>query len=315
VSTQWTEADVPDQSGRTAVITGGNTGLGLAAATALARHRATVVLASRSPARVADAVTRIRRQVPAADVDTVQLDLASLASVRRAAEQLHASHPRIDLLINNAGAMVPEYGLTEDGFERTLATNHLGHFALTGLLLDQLLAVPGSRVVTVSSIGHRRGTINFDDLHFRGGYRFQPAYFQSKLANLMFTYELDRRLSAAGAPTIALAAHPGNARTEFGRDLWAIRVMTSPRLRPLTWWLLQSPDVGALASVRAAVDPTARGGQYYGPPGRRQFTGHPALVDSIPLSHDVAAQQRLWRESERLTGVMYPMQPSATKAS
>lgn len=313
MATRWTDADVPDQQGRTAVITGGNNGIGLATATILARHGATVVLACRSPERAADAVARIHRVAPAADVHTEQLDLASMASVRRAAERLRANHPRIELLINNAGALTPTYHVTEDGFERTLATNHLGHFALTGLLLEHLLAVPGSRVVTVSSIGHRRGTINFDDLHFRHGYRYQPAYFQSKLANLMFTYELDRRLTAAGASTIALAAHPGNARTGFGSDLWFVRLATRPQLAPLTWWLLQSAKVGALASVRAAVDPTARGGQYYGPPGRAQFTGYPTLVDSIPLSHDRSAQQRLWHESERMTGVTYPLKP-ATRA-
>jgi NAD(P)-dependent dehydrogenase (short-subunit alcohol dehydrogenase family) len=162
--------------------------------------------------------------------------------------------------------------------------------------------------VTVSSIGHRRGTINFEDLHFQRGYRYQYAYFQSKLANLLFTYELQRRLAAAGAPTIAVAAHPGNARTEFGRDLSPlVRAAMSPRLRMLTWWLLQGPQVGALSTVRAAVDPDARGGDYYGPPGRAQFTGYPARVRSTARSHDTQAQRRLWRVSEQMTGVAYPV--------
>jgi NAD(P)-dependent dehydrogenase (short-subunit alcohol dehydrogenase family) len=152
----------------------------------------------------------------------------------------------------------------------------------------------------------RRGTINFDDHHFQSGYRYQYAYFQSKLANLLFTYELQRRLAAAGAATIAVAAHPGNARTEFGRELSPlIRVAMSPRLRMLTWWLLQSPQMGALAAVRAAVDPDARGGDYYGPPGRAQFTGYPTLVDSSARSHDADVQHRLWQVSEQLTGVTY----------
>ncbi len=214
-------------------------------------------------------------------MDLVRLDLASLASVREAADQLRASYPAIDLLINNAGGVNPRYQRTEDGFERTLATNHLGPFALTGLILDRVLPVPGSRVVTVASIGHRRGVIDFDDLQAGQGYRFQHAYFQSKLANLLFTYELQRRLAAAGAGTIAVAAHPGNARTEFGRDMsGVVRIAMSPRLRALTWWLMQSPQVGALATVRAATDPEARGGDYFGPPGRAQFTGYPVRVES-----------------------------------
>jgi NAD(P)-dependent dehydrogenase (short-subunit alcohol dehydrogenase family) len=314
-SQRWTAASVPSQQGRTAVITGGNTGLGFEAARVLAEHGAAVVLACRDLGKAADAAARIRSRAPQADIGTVRLDLASQASVREAAAQLRAEHPRIDLLLNNAGGVNPRYQRTEDGFERTLATNHLGPFALTGLVLDQLLAAPGSRVVTVSSIGHRRGVINFDDLQAERGYRFQPAYFQSKLANLMFSYELQRRLSAAGAATIAVAAHPGNARTEFGRDMPRVtQIVLSPRLRALTWWLLQSPQVGGLATVRAATDPAARGGDYYGPPGRAQFTGYPARVEPAARAHDAAAQQRLWRESERLTGVSYPLAEPARTA-
>jgi NAD(P)-dependent dehydrogenase (short-subunit alcohol dehydrogenase family) len=305
---RWTEDSVPGQEGRTVVITGGNTGLGFEAARMLAQAGAAIVLACRDPARGAAAAARIRDTAPQARVDLVRLDLASLASVREAADQLRASYPAIDLLINNAGGVNPRYQRTDDGFERTLATNHLGPFALTGLVLDRLLPVPGSRVVTVSSIGHRRGVINFDDLQADRGYRSQHAYFQSKLANLLFTYELQARLAAARAATIAVAAHPGNARTEFGRDMSrAVRIAMSPRLRALTWWLMQSPQVAALATVRAATDPDAHGGDYYGPPGRSQFTGHPVRVDSSSGSHDTAAGRRLWAESERLTGVSYPI--------
>jgi NAD(P)-dependent dehydrogenase (short-subunit alcohol dehydrogenase family) len=268
---RWTAAEVPDQRGRTAVVTGANTGLGLETAKLLAQHGATVVLACRNLGKAAAAATTISAAAPRARVSTLQLDLASLASVHQAAEQLRTDHPRIDLLINNAGGIRPRYGLTEDGFELTLATNHLGPFALTGLVLDRLLAVPGSRVVTVASIGHRRGTINFDDLHFQRGYRYQYAYFQSKLANLLFTYELQRRLAAAGAATIAVAAHPGNARTEFGRELSPlIRVAMSPRLRMLTWWLLQSPQ------MRAAVTTTARPAGPSSPATRPWSTPAPA---------------------------------------
>ncbi|MFC1401634.1 MULTISPECIES: oxidoreductase [Streptacidiphilus] len=303
---QWTSADVPDQRGRTVVITGGNTGLGFETAQVFAQRGAVVVLACRNPERAADARARIEFGAPSAQVSTLELDLASLASIRSAAERLRADLPRIDLLINNAGGVRPSHDVTEDGFELTLATNHLGPFAFTGLLLDQLLATPGSRIVTVSSIGHRRGTIDFDDLDLQHGYRFQTAYFQAKLANLMFTYELQRRLAASGAGTIAVAAHPGNARTEFGRDMSVVaRTVMHPRMRLFTSWLLQSPQMGALSTLRAATDPDVEGGDYYGPPGRAQFTGYPTRVQSSPRSYDTEAQQRLWQESERLTGVRY----------
>ncbi|WP_377273408.1 oxidoreductase [Peterkaempfera sp. SMS 1(5)a] len=312
---RWTASDVPDQRGRTIVITGANTGIGFETALVLARHGANVVLACRNPQRAADAQARIAAAAPAGKVSTLELDLASPAAVRQAAEQLRAEHPRIDVLVNNAGGVRPRHEVTEDGFEMTLATNHLGPFAFTGLVLDQLLKTPDSRIVTVSSIGHRRGVIDFDDLHAERGYRFQHAYFQAKLANLMFTYELQRRLAQAGARTIAVAAHPGNARTEFGRDMSAfVRVAMSPRLRLLTSWLMQSPQMGALPSLRAATDPQVRGGEYYGPPGRAQFTGYPARVESSDRSHDIEAQRRLWQESERLTGIAYPLSASTVTA-
>jgi len=304
--TPWTEADIPDLHGKTATVTGANTGLGLQTAQMLAARGAAVVLACRNKDRAQAAAARIRQTAPGAQVRTMLLDLASLASVRDAAAWLHAEYPHLDLLVNNAGGVHPRYRRTEDGFETTLATNHLGPFAFTGLVLDLLLASPGSRIVTVSSVGHRRGTINFDDLHFERGYRYQYAYFQSKLANLMFTYELQRRLASAGSATIALAAHPGNARTEFGRDMPApVRVMMSPRLRPLTSWLMQPAEAGALPITRAATDPAACGGEYYGPNGWNEWTGRPVRVESIPRSHDADAQRRLWQVSEQLTDVTY----------
>ena len=305
--TRWTAADVPDQHGRTAVITGANSGLGFETARVLAGRGATVVLACRNLERAAEAEARIRAGVRGAKVAVQELDLASLASVHRAADELRASHPRLDLLINNAGGLRLRHTVTEDGFELTLATNHLGPFALTGLLLDRLLATPGSRIVTVSSIGHRHGRINFADLHGRRRYLAPAAYFQAKLANLMFTYDLQRRLGTTGADTIALAAHPGNASTEFGRDLPApARLLMSQRLSPLNSWQVQPPEMGALGTLRAATDPKAEGGAYYGPPGLTQFTGHPERVESTARSHDTEVQRRLWEESERLTGVVYP---------
>ncbi|WP_019928550.1 oxidoreductase [Nocardia sp. BMG111209] len=306
MASRWTEREVPDQDGRTVLITGANSGLGFEAARVFARRNMVVVLACRDIGKADEARERIRTEVPAASVRTLELDLCSLASVRRAADRVIRDHARVDLLINNAGAVIRHREVTEDGFEKTLATNHLGAFAFTGRILERLLDTPGSRVVTVSSVGHKRGVMDFDDLHFTNGYRFNQAYFRSKLANLLFTYELQRRLAAAGAPTTAVAAHPGNARTAFGGDQLPIRIFTSPRLRLLTWWMLQDPATAALPIVRAAVDPTATGGTYYGPDGRNEWTGYPVEVRSTPQSHDTDAQQRLWELSEQLTGVSYP---------
>jgi NAD(P)-dependent dehydrogenase (short-subunit alcohol dehydrogenase family) len=300
----WTAADVPDQQGRTAVVTGANTGIGFEAAKVLAERGATVVLACRGVDRAAQAADRIRAGAPKADVRTLRLDLGSLASVRSAAEQLRSDFPRIDLLINNAGLMMTPPGRTEDGFELQFGVNHLGHFALTGLLLDRLVTVPGSRIVTVSSVGHRGGHINFDDLQSQRRYSRTGAYAQSKLANLLFTYDLQRRLAEAGAETIAVAAHPGGSRTELARNLpLALRPVVAVMMR----FVGQSAEMGALPTLRAAVDPAARGGDYYGPSGRSEQSGYPKLVESNARSHDAAVQRRLWTESERLTGVSYPV--------
>jgi NAD(P)-dependent dehydrogenase (short-subunit alcohol dehydrogenase family) len=288
------------------VVTGANCGIGFETARVLAGRGAHVVLACRDPGK-ANGAARICGAFPHADVQVVRLDLASLASVREAARELRATCDRIDLLILNGGVMEPPYERTDDGFELTLATNHLGHFALTGLLLDRLRETPGSRVVTVSSEGHARGVINFGDLHSERNYRPDHAYYQSKLANLLFTYELDRRLRAAGAHTIALACHPGIVLTDLYRTRSRLeRVALSPRLRVLNSWLVQSMRMGALPTLRAATDNFAHGGEFYGPPGRG-FTGYPVRVESSARSHDEAAQHRLWQESERLTGVTYPI--------
>ena len=233
------------------------------------------------------------------------LDLTSLESIRAAAADLRATHPRIDLLINNAGVMYTPKQTTRDGFELQFGTNHLGHFAFTGLLLDLLLPVPGSRVVTVSSVGHRiRAAIHFDDLQWERSYSRVAAYGQSKLANLMFTYELQRRLAPHGT-TVAVAAHPGLANTELVRNTpAALRVIAPVARAP------DQPDgrtMGALPTLRAATDPAVLGGQYYGPDGRGEIRGHPQLVASSPQSYDLAVQQRLWTVSEDLTGVKFPV--------
>ena len=298
----WTEADVPDQSGRTAVITGGNSGIGFEAARVLAEQGARLFLGCRDQGKAHDAVVRIRATAPGAEVRVVPLDLASLRSIRTAAAQIRSGCEGIDLLINNAGVMMPPYGVTADGFELQLGINHLGHFALTGLLLDRLAGLPGARVVTVSSNSHQAGRINFDDLQSRRDYKRIAGYGQSKLANLMFTYELQRRLAAAGSPAIAAAAHPGLTRTDLARYL--SRVMTAYYVmveRPLA----QSAAMGALGTLRAATDPAVRGGDYYGPVRWRGERGYPQRISSSERSHDEGDQRRLWQESERLTGVRY----------
>jgi NAD(P)-dependent dehydrogenase (short-subunit alcohol dehydrogenase family) len=304
----WTTADVGDQSGRIAVVTGATAGLGLETARVLAQHGATVVLAGRDQAKTSAAADLIRATRSSATVETVEMDLASLESVRTAAAELVARFPKLDLLINNAGVMMPPYGLTKDGFELQFGTNHLGHFALTGLLLSSLLTVPGSRVVTVSSNGHRAGRMNFADLQSAKHYQKMAAYGRSKLANLMFTYELQRRLEAARAQTIALAAHPGTARTDLTRHLSGIaQGAMSPRFGTLNSWFIQDGSMGALPTLRAATDPEAIGGTYYGPDGLFQLTGYPVVVTSSVRSHNREVQRRLWVESEQLTGITYPV--------
>ncbi len=301
----WTAAEIPDLAGRTAVITGANAGIGFETARVLAAHGALVVLACRNFGKARQAVDRITVSHPQARTGVVRLDLASLASIREAAEEIRTTYPHVDLLINNAGVMEVPYERTEDGFELTFGTNHLGHFALTGLVLDSLLATPGSRVVTMSSMGHEPGVMNFDDLQAEHGYRPEEAYYQSKLANLLFTYELDRRLRAAGAPTQALGAHPGVVYTDLFRTRSRLdKALLSPWMRPINFWAVQNVHKGALPMLRAATDPVASGGEYYGP-HRKHDTGYPVAVQSSPRSHDEAVQARLWDVSEQLTGVAY----------
>jgi NAD(P)-dependent dehydrogenase (short-subunit alcohol dehydrogenase family) len=301
---KWTTADIPDQTGRVAVITGANTGLGYETAAALAEHGAHVVLAVRNLDKGKDAAARITATGPRGDVSLQELDLTSLASVRSAAEQLRSEHDRIDLVINNAGVMWTPKSTTKDGFELQFGTNHLGHFAFTGLLLDRLLPVAGSRVVTVSSTGHRiRADIHFDDLQWERSYSRVGAYGQAKLANLLFTYELQRRLAPHGT-TIAAAAHPGGSNTELGRNVPAPLLPVFNAVIPL---VAQGAAAGALPTLRAATDPAVLGGQYYGPDGFGELRGYPKIVASSPKSHDADRQRRLWTVSEELTGVVYPV--------
>ncbi|MDT5390775.1 MAG: hypothetical protein QOE04_4416 [Mycobacterium sp.] len=295
---RWDIADIPDQSGRTAVITGANTGLGYETAAALAAKGARVVLAVRNLDKGKAAADLIVRANPGADVSVQELDLTSLHSIEEAAHELRSGLDQLDLLINNAGVMMTPRSTTKDGFELQFGTNHLGHFAFTGHLLDLLVSTPLSRVVTVSSLGHRMGRIRFGDLQSERRYTRAGAYGQSKLANLLFTYELQRRLS--DTDTIAIAAHPGGSSSELARHLPSAVQLA---FRPLE----QSAELGALPTLRAATDPNASGGDYYGPGGFAELRGYPEVVESNGRSHDVDVARRLWAASEELTGVTVPV--------
>jgi NAD(P)-dependent dehydrogenase (short-subunit alcohol dehydrogenase family) len=301
----WTAGNVPAQDGRVAVITGANSGIGYEAAAVLAARGARVVMAVRNLEKGGAARDQILADHPGADVTVEQLDLTSLDSVRTAAAALRSAYPRIDLLINNAGVMWTPKETTKDGFELQFGTNHLGHFAFTGLLLDSLLPVPGSRVVTISSVGHRLlADIHFEDLQWERRYSRIAAYGQSKLANLLFTYELQRRLERAKKDTIAVAAHPGGSYTELARNIPTILHSAYRVVGPM---IFQSAAMGALPTLRAATDPDVRGGQYFGPDGFGEQRGNPKLVHSSSQSHDPDVQQRLWSVSEELTGVSFPV--------
>ncbi|MER7722390.1 oxidoreductase [Streptomyces sp. NPDC096323] len=296
----WSDAHVLDQSGRTALVTGASGGIGLETARVLADRGAHVLLACRSMERGRAAAARI-----GGSTEVVHLDLTSLDSVREAAEGVRGRYERLDLLVNNAGVMFPSYRRTEDGFEAHFGVNHLGHFALTGLLLDLMTALPGSRIVTVASLAHRAGLGALDEDAARSstGRRSLTAYGRSKLANLLFAQELHRRLATAGAPTASLAAHPGLSPTGLwhGDPPWFLRPVAAAGLR----WLAHPADRAALPSLRAATDPHVPGGAHLGPSKLFESRGAPTAARSSRASRDMAAQDRLWKLSEGLTGVRY----------
>jgi NAD(P)-dependent dehydrogenase (short-subunit alcohol dehydrogenase family) len=301
---KWTARDIPDQSGRLAVVTGANSGLGLVTACELARAGAEVVIAVRNVSKGEQALASIRAAVPAADVSLAELDLAALESVRGFATQLSGDHEQLDLLILNAGVMAPPRRLTVDGFESQIGTNHLGHFALTGLLLETLLVAPAPRVVTLSSGAHRMGTINFDDLQGERRYNNWRAYGQSKLANLMFCFELQRRATAAGVSLVSLAAHPGYAATNLQFAGPAGRVERAGMVIGNKVFA-QSAEMGALPTLYAATVPDLPGGTFIGPDGLGEMRGYPHLVTAAGRAYDEDAWRRLWDASEGLTGVRY----------
>ena len=299
----WSANQIPDQSGRLAVVTGANSGLGLETARALAAAGATVVITARDRAKGEAARERITAETPDAAVEARVLDLAALESVRGFAAGIAADHPRIDMLINNAGVMMPPRGETADGFELQFGTNHLGHFALTGLLLEPLAAVGGARVVTVSSLEHKPGRIHFDDLQSESKYSSRGAYQQSKFANAVFGLELDRRLRAAGSPVISVLAHPGYSATNLQTSGPPFPV--SALLRISNALIAQSASKGALPQLYAATAPGVEGGEFIGPDGFREARGTPTEVQPVKRARDEQTARRLWDVSEELTGVRY----------
>jgi NAD(P)-dependent dehydrogenase (short-subunit alcohol dehydrogenase family) len=303
----WTSGDIPDLSGKIIVVTGGNSGIGYEAALEVARKRAKVILACRDLGKARTAAAEIVASSPTADVEVMALDLSSLASIRGFADAFHLRHPALHVLCNNAGVMAIPYRTTADGFEMQFGTNHLGHFALTGLLLDRLLTSDGARVVNVSSTAHRFGQIRFDDLQWKNGYSKWRAYGQSKLANLLFTLELQRRAEAAGAKLLSVACHPGYAAT----NLQAVgpRMQGSSLMEYLTGvgnkYLAQSAAMGALPTEYAAVSPDVNGGDYIGPDGFAEQHGHPKKVGRSAAARDTTSAKKLWDISEQLTDVHY----------
>ena len=303
----WTASDMPDLSGGTIVVTGANSGLGFEGALAFAAKGADVVLACRNAEKGGSARAKIVAAHPRAKVEVMALDLASLASIRAFAEELTRRTLRLDVLCNNAGVMALPRRETADGFEMQIGTNHFGHFALTGLLLPSLLATPGSRIVTQSSGAHRGGRMNFADLHGKTGYSKWPAYCQSKLANLLFAFELDRRLRAKGSSACSVACHPGYSATELqtaGPRMEGSGFME--RIMEIGNQLLaQSAAAGVLPMLYAATSPDADGGDYIGPSGIGELWGGPKKVSSIARARDLESAKRLWTVSEEATGVRY----------
>jgi NAD(P)-dependent dehydrogenase (short-subunit alcohol dehydrogenase family) len=312
----WSLADMSDQSGRTVVVTGANSGLGLAVARGFTKRGATVAMACRSLDRGEDAADGIRAAVPDADLDVLELDLASLSSVESFAERFRERHDELHVLCNNAGVMAIPYGETAEGFETQFGVNHLGHFALTGQLLPALVDTAGeTRVVTQSSGLHERGRIDFDDLHGRREYDEWDAYAQSKLANVLFAYELDRRLDDAGVDSVeSLACHPGYAATNLqyrGPEQSGSRIRLA-MMKVANAVVAQSAERGALPMLYAATSADVGGGEYVGPGGFRGMRGAPEVQRSSERSYDVATAERLWDASVEATGVTYPLGAAAT---
>ncbi|MGY8701432.1 MAG: oxidoreductase [Candidatus Poseidoniales archaeon] len=302
---KWSAANIPDQSGRVIIITGANSGIGFWMAKHLAQKGARIIMACRSEERAKLAQEKIINHQPDAKIDIEILDLASLKSVKGFSEKFHQKHDRLDILINNAGVMMTPKWETEDGFEYQIGINHLGHFALTNQLLSLLEKTENSRVVSLSSMAHKSGKINLDDLNWKEKkYSRWKAYAQSKLANLMFAINLDRKLQARNSTTRSLAAHPGMSRTKLGRYF---------PLGNLAFTFTQAPKKGALPALRAATDPEATEYPYWGPRGIMEAVGYPkkATINKKAINQNIANE--FWKESETLTKTSFPEASGSSK--
>lgn len=300
---KWTESNIPDLTGKTIIVTGGNSGLGYETCKMFAKNNAKVIMASRSIERCKEAVKKIHKSIPNADIDIMRLDLGNLDSIKSFVEEFNEKYQKLDILINNAGVMFTPNMRTSDGFEFQNGINHLGHFALTAQLFPMIKKTKGSRIVNVSSLAHTFGEMDWDDYMFEKEYNSKLSYGRSKLSNLLFTYELDRRIKKAGLDVKVLAAHPGGSNTNLVRYLskkWWYFIMV-----PLIFVIAQSAKIGALPQVRASVDFNAKSGEYYGPRGLYESRGLPILVQSNEVSHNKSDQQKLWEVSEALTKVKF----------
>jgi len=302
---KWTTEDIPDLKGKIIIVTGGNSGLGFESVKTFVEKGAVVILASRSIEKGEAAKAEIMKGNPVGKILVMQLDLMDFSSIRDFVKEFKEKYDQLDVLLNNAGIMTTPYFLTKDGLEAQNGTNHFGHFKLTGLLLDLIKNTPDSRIVNVSSNAHKYGQMDFDNLLFKDGKGYTPmkSYARSKLANLLFTYELRRHFETIGIDSTAVAAHPGASRTNLGRfleDKWWFKPLFS-LMAPFT----QDQARGALPQIRASVDPDVKGGEYYGPSGFGEMKGDPVLVKSNKASHNQKDAKKLWEVSEKLTLVNY----------
>ncbi len=300
----WTANDIPRLDGMNALVTGANSGLGFESSRALVRRGAHVIMACRNTEKAEAAAAKIRAETPDASLELLELDLMRLDSVKEAADVMLSKHTRLDILLNNAGIMAMPYQLTEDGFESQFGTNHLAHFALTGRLFPLLLSTPGSRVVSVSSVAHLIGAIRFQDLAWERGYSKWRAYGMSKIANLMFTYELARRCDERGFGMVAAAGHPGYSSTNLELRPTAGNALKRALVGFYNPLVAQPAEIGALPQLYAATAPGVRGGHYYGP-RFLQLRGSPKRVGSSKRSRDPEVLRRLWDVSQELTGVEF----------
>ena len=303
--TKWTIENIPDLTGKVILVTGGNSGLGYESVKAFAENGAEVVLASRSTEKGETAKTQIMKSNPKGKIRVMELDLMDFSSIKEFTREFRGKYDQLNVLLNNAGIMTTPYFLTKDGLEAQNGTNHFGHYALTGLLMDLIVKSPGSRIVNVSSNGHKYGKMDFENLLFENGKDYTPmkSYARSKLSNLLFTYELQRAFELKGIDSIAVAAHPGASRTNLGRFLenkWWFKPLFA-LMAPFT----QDQAQGALPQIRASVDPDVRGGEYYGPSGFGEMKGDPVLVKSNNASHNLGDAKKLWEVSQKLTSITY----------